>query len=38
MTGRGVRTHGVGMVTRKFLGCFETDSETRKEVLALRGQ
>ncbi len=38
MTGRGVRTHGVGMVTRKFLGCFETDSETRKEVLALLGQ
>lgn len=39
MTGRGVRTHGVDMVTSKMLGCFRDDAESRQEVLALmRGQ
>jgi GTP cyclohydrolase IA len=35
MTGRGVRTHGVGMVTSRMLGCFLDDPESRKEVLSL---
>ena len=35
MTGRGVRTHGVGMVTSRMLGCFLTDADSRKEVLSL---
>ncbi|MBM3596027.1 MAG: GTP cyclohydrolase I FolE [Alphaproteobacteria bacterium] len=35
MTGRGVKTHGVGMVTSRMLGCFLTDPESRKEVLSL---
>jgi len=35
MTGRGVRTHGVGMVTSRMLGCFLNDPESRKEVLSL---
>ncbi|MCX7283079.1 MAG: GTP cyclohydrolase I, partial [Novosphingobium sp.] len=38
MTGRGVRTHGVGMVTSRMLGCFLTDASSRKEVLALMGR
>lgn len=37
MTGRGVRTHGVDMVTSKVLGCFRNDPSSRKEVLALMG-
>lgn len=37
MTGRGVRTHGVGMVTSKVLGCFRDNPSSRKEVLALMG-
>ena len=37
MTGRGVRTHGVDMVTSKVLGCFREDPSSRKEVLALMG-
>lgn len=37
MTGRGVRTHGVEMVTSKVLGCFRDDPMSRKEVLALMG-
>jgi GTP cyclohydrolase I len=37
MTGRGVRTHGVDMVTSKLLGCFRDDQGSRKEVLALMG-
>lgn len=37
MTGRGVRTHGVEMVTSKVLGCFREDPMCRKEVLALMG-
>ncbi|WP_459661920.1 GTP cyclohydrolase I FolE [Novosphingobium sp. 11B] len=35
MTGRGVRTHGVDMVTSKMLGCFRDDAGRRREVLAL---
>jgi GTP cyclohydrolase IA len=38
MTGRGVRTHGVGMVTSKLLGCFLDSASSRKEVLALMGK
>ena len=37
MTGRGVRTPGVGMVTSKLLGCFLDDQSSRKEVLSLMG-
>jgi GTP cyclohydrolase IA len=37
MTGRGVRTHGVGMTTSRLLGCFLADSSSRKEVLSLMG-
>ena len=35
MTGRGVKTHGVSMVTSRMLGCFLDDPNSRKEVLAL---
>jgi GTP cyclohydrolase IA len=35
MTGRGVKTHGVGMVTSRMLGCFLDNADSRKEVLAL---
>ena len=38
MTGRGVRTHGVGMVTSRMLGCFLDSESSRKEVLALMGR
>lgn len=37
MTGRGVRTHGVDMVTSKVLGCFRDDPANRQEILALMG-
>ena len=37
MTGRGVRTPGVGMITSKLLGCFLDDDRSRKEVLSLMG-
>lgn len=37
MTGRGVRTHGVDMVTSKVLGCFRDNISSRKEVLSLMG-
>lgn len=37
MTGRGVRTHGVDMITSKVLGCFRDNPSSRKEVLALMG-
>lgn len=37
MTGRGVRTHGVGMVTSRMMGCFLDDIGSRKEILALMG-
>ncbi len=35
MTGRGVKTHGVGMVTSRMLGCFLSNADSRKEVLSL---
>ena len=38
MTGRGVRTPGVGMITSRMLGCFLEDASSRKEVLALMGR
>jgi GTP cyclohydrolase IA len=37
MTGRGVRTHGVGMTTSRLLGCFLEDHRSRKEVMSLMG-
>ena len=37
MTGRGVKVHGVGMVTSKLLGCFLDDTRSRKEVMSLMG-
>jgi GTP cyclohydrolase I len=37
MTGRGVRTPGVTMVTSRLLGCFLEDASSRKEVLSLMG-
>jgi GTP cyclohydrolase I len=38
MTGRGVKTHGVSMVTSRMLGCFLDNPNSRKEVLALMGK
>lgn len=38
MTGRGVRTPGVGMVTSRLLGQFLENASSRKEVLALMGR
>ena len=35
MTGRGVKTHGVSMVTSRMLGCFLDSPDSRKEVLSL---
>ena len=37
MTGRGVRTPGVGVVTSRMMGTFLTDERSRKEVLSLMG-
>jgi GTP cyclohydrolase I len=37
MTGRGVRTPGVSMVTSRLMGCFLDDQRSRKEVLSLMG-
>jgi len=37
MTGRGVRTPGVNMVTSKLCGCFLDDQRSRKEVMSLMG-
>ena len=37
MTGRGVRTPGVGMITSRMCGCFLEDHRSRKEVLSLMG-
>lgn len=37
MTGRGVRTPGVGMVTSRMIGTFLEDNRSRKEVLSLMG-
>ena len=38
MTGRGVCTPGVGMITSRMLGCFLDDPSSRKEVLSLMGR
>lgn len=38
MSGRGIRAHGVGMVTSRMLGCFLEDPSTRREVLSLMGK
>ncbi len=38
MTGRGVRTPGVNMLTRRVLGCFADDAAQRKDVFALMGR
>lgn len=35
MTGRGVKVHGVNMVTSRMLGCFLDEPDTRNEVLSL---
>jgi GTP cyclohydrolase IA len=37
MTGRGVRTPGVGMITSRLIGEFLDDNRSRKEVLSLMG-
>ena len=37
MTGRGVKTHGVEMITSRLMGCFLDDHRSRKEVLSLMG-
>ena len=37
MTNRGVHTHGSNLVTRSFLGDFETDSALRKDFMAAIG-
>ena len=37
MTGRGVRTPGVGMITSRLMGVFLEDQSSRKEVLSLMG-
>ena len=37
MTGRGVRTPGVGMTTSRLLGCFLDDASSRREVMSLMG-
>jgi GTP cyclohydrolase I len=37
MTGRGVKTPGVAMVTSRLMGCFLDDHRSRKEVLSLMG-
>jgi GTP cyclohydrolase I len=37
MTGRGVKTPGVSMITSRLMGCFLDDSRSRKEVLSLMG-
>ncbi|MBT0667558.1 GTP cyclohydrolase I FolE [Novosphingobium profundi] len=37
MTGRGVRTPGVGMITSRMMGTFLEDQRSRKEVLSLMG-
>ncbi len=38
MTGRGVCTPGVGMVTSRMLGCFLQDASSRREVMSLMGR
>lgn len=38
MTGRGVKAHGIKMVTSRMLGCFRDDPSSRREVLSLLGR
>lgn len=38
MTTRGVRKHGVGMITSQLLGHFRSDSRTRAEFLSIIGR
>jgi GTP cyclohydrolase IA len=38
MSSRGVRTHGVSMVTSRMMGCFKDDPASRREVLGLMGR
>ncbi len=38
MTGRGVCTPGVGMITSRMLGCFLQDASSRREVMSLMGR
>ncbi|AXB76540.1 GTP cyclohydrolase I FolE [Novosphingobium sp. P6W] len=38
MSGRGVRTHGVAMVTSRMMGCFKDDPDSRREILSLMGR
>ncbi|MEO7551912.1 MAG: GTP cyclohydrolase I FolE [Croceibacterium sp.] len=35
MSGRGVKTHGVSLVTSRMLGCFLSNPDSRREVLSL---
>jgi GTP cyclohydrolase I len=37
MTGRGVKTAGVGMITSRLMGVFLDDQSSRREVLSLMG-
>ena len=37
MTNRGVHTHGSSLVTRSFVGSFETDVALRKDFMAAIG-
>jgi GTP cyclohydrolase I len=37
MTGRGVKVHGVNMVTSKLHGCFLENESSRREVMSLMG-
>lgn len=37
MSARGVRTHGVGMITSRMMGSFRDDERSRAEVLQLIG-
>ena len=37
MTGRGVKTPGVSMITSRLIGCFLDDQRSRKEALGLMG-
>jgi GTP cyclohydrolase I len=38
MTGRGMRTPGVEMITSRMQGCFLDDASSRKELLCLMGR
>lgn len=38
MTGRGVKTHGVTMTTRRMLGSFKEDARAQSEILGLIGE